>query len=71
MAYGGFQARGRMGAAAACLCYSHSNARSEPCLQPTPELTAMPDLQPTVPEIEPASSWVLVRFIATEPQWEL
>ena len=40
-AYGGSQARGLIGATAAGLCYSHSNA--EPCLRPTPQLTAMPD----------------------------
>ena len=33
VAYGNFQARGRMGAAAASLHHSHSNARSEPHLQ--------------------------------------
>ena len=32
MAYGGSQARGLMGATAASLRHSHSNARSEPCL---------------------------------------
>ena len=26
---------------------NHSNAGSEPCLQPTPQLTATPDRQPT------------------------
>ena len=31
-AYGDSQARGLIGAAAAGLCHSHSNARSEPCL---------------------------------------
>ena len=35
-AYGGSQARGRIGAAATDLRQSHSNAGSEPCLQPTP-----------------------------------
>ena len=40
-AYGGSQARGRIGAAG--LRQSHSNAGSEPCLQPTPQLTATPD----------------------------
>ena len=34
--YGGSQARGLIGATAAGLCHSHSNARSEPRLQPTP-----------------------------------
>ena len=31
-AYGGFQARGPIIAVATCLCYSHSNTRSEPHL---------------------------------------
>ena len=31
-ANGGSQARGRIGAVAACLYYSHSNVGSEPCL---------------------------------------
>ena len=34
-AYGGFQARGLIGATAASLRHSHSNARSKPCLWPT------------------------------------
>ena len=42
-AYGGSQARGRIGAAATSLRQSHSNAGSEPRLQPTPQLTATPD----------------------------
>ena len=37
-AYGGTQARGRIGAVAASLHHSHSNARSELCLQPAPQL---------------------------------
>jgi len=41
------QARGPIGAVAAGLHHSHSNARSEPCLRPTPQLTAMPDPRPT------------------------
>ena len=36
MAYGGSQARGLIRAVAASPHYSHSNVRSEPCLQPTP-----------------------------------
>ena len=43
VAYGGFQARDRIRAIAAGLHCSHSNARSEPHLQPTPPLMAMPD----------------------------
>ena len=44
MAYGGSQARGLIGAVAASLLQSHSNAGSEPPLRPTPQLVAMPDL---------------------------
>ena len=43
MAYGGSQARGLIGAVAAGLRQSHSNAGSEPRLKPTPQLTATPD----------------------------
>ena len=45
-AYGGSQARGRIGAVATVatgLRQSHSNSGSEPRLQPTPQLTATPD----------------------------
>ena len=41
--YGGSQARGQIRAVAAGLCQSYSNVGSEPCLQPTPQLTATPD----------------------------
>ena len=40
VAYGGSQARGPIGAVATGLRQSHSNAGSEPRLQPTPQLTA-------------------------------
>ena len=43
MAYGGSQARGQIGAVAAGLRQSHSNAGSESHLRPTPQLTAMPN----------------------------
>ena len=43
MTCGGSQARGLVRATAAGLCHSHSNARSEPHLWPTPQLTATPD----------------------------
>ena len=46
-AYGDSQVRGRIRAVAASLCQSRSNAGSEPRLQPTPQLTATPDRQPT------------------------
>ena len=42
-AYGGSQARGRIGAVATGLHQSHSNAGSESRLQPTPQLMATPD----------------------------
>ena len=45
MTYGSFQARGQIGAIAAGL--RQSNSRSELCLWPTPQLTAMLDPQPT------------------------
>ena len=37
------QARGRIRAVATGLYHSHSNVGSELCLQPTPQVTAMPD----------------------------
>ena len=43
LAYGGSQARGRIGPAAASLCHSHSNVGSKLCLQPTPQLMATLD----------------------------
>ena len=43
VAYGGSQAKGPIGAVAAGLYQSHTNAGSEPRLQPIPQLTAMPD----------------------------
>ena len=42
-AYRGSQAKGLIGAVAAGLHQSHSNAGSEQYLQPTPQLMAMPD----------------------------
>ena len=44
VAYGSSQvARGRIGAAAASLCHSHSNVGSEQHLKPIPQLIAMLD----------------------------
>ena len=48
MAYAGSQARGPIGAAVTSLYHRHSNAGSEQCLRPTPQLTATPD--PSVTE---------------------
>ena len=59
MAYGSSQARGPIGAVAANLHHSHSNVGS----------TSIPQFIATSgrPGIEPKSSWILVRFITTEP----
>ena len=43
VAYGISQARGQIRATAAGLHHIHSNVGSEPCLQPTPQLTATSD----------------------------
>ena len=43
-AYGGSQAKGRIGAVATSLRHSHSNTKSQPHLQPTPQLRATQDL---------------------------
>ena len=60
VAYGGSQARGQIGAVAASLHQSHSNTRSEPHLQPTPQLTETPDPLPTEqgqgPNLQPHGS---------------
>ena len=65
---------GSNGAVAAGLPQSHSIGGSEPDLRPTPQLTATWDQSLTHwarPGIEPVSSWMLVRFVSTAPQWEL
>ena len=43
VAFGGSQARGPIGAVATGLYHSYSYGGSEPLLQPTPQLTAVPD----------------------------
>ena len=70
VAYEGSQARGLIRAVAAGLRQSHSNAISEPCLWPTPQLTANTgSLTHWVrPGMESVSSWMLVRFVSNEPQ---
>ena len=64
-AYGSSQARVQIRATAAGLCHSHSNVRSEPPLQPTLQLTGMPDplTHWASPGIKPQSSWILVGFV--------
>ena len=64
MAYGSSQAKGRIGAAAAGLYHSHSNAESELYLKPTPQLRQCRILNPlSEAGIEPASSWILDGFV--------
>ena len=72
-AHGSSQPRGQIVAVATGLHHSHSNTRSKRHLWPTPQLTAIPDLltHRARPGIEPASSWILVRFVTAEPRWEL
>ena len=66
-AYGSSQARGQIRATA----YVAATAMvgSEPWLQPTSQLTVMPDpwLMGTRPGIEPASSWIPVGFVSAVP----
>ena len=73
LAHGSSQARGRIGATAATLHHSHDNWWSKPRLQATLQLTAMLDLLThwAGPGIKPSSSWILVRFASSGPQWEL
>ena len=74
-AYGGSWARGQIGAATARLCHSHNSARPEPCLRVATYTTAHSNAGSLThlarPGIKPASSWILVRFLSTEPWWEL
>ena len=57
-----------IGATAAGLRQSHSNARSELHLRPTPQLTATHWARPG---IEPETSWFLARFVSAAPRREL
>ena len=67
MAHGGSQARGWIEAVASVLYHSHSNARSEPRLQPTPQFNA----RSFTHWVRPGTSWFLVGFVSTVPWWEL
>ena len=72
MGYGGSQARGPIRAIATSLYQSHSNARSKPKLQPTPQLMATLDPQPT--EQDQGSNSCpqdASRMLTTKPQREL
>ena len=73
-AYGSSQARGRIIVIATGLCHSHSSAGSKLHLWPTPQPTAHSNTRFLThwarPGIKP-TTWLLVRFISTAPQWEL
>ena len=58
---------------AAGLYHSHSNMGSELCLQPTLQLTAIPDpwLNEQGQGLNLHSPGYVVGFISTAPQWEL
>ena len=73
VAYGGSQARGPIGAVAADLPLSHSNAVSEPSLQPTPQLMATPDPKPTEKGqgSNPRPHGSYSDSLNTAPRWEL
>ena len=65
MAYGGFQARGGIGAVAAGLCQSrdfelHHSSWLRQILNPLSKARDRTHI-----------SWILVRFVSAEPQWEL
>ena len=69
IANGGSQARGQLGIVAA----GHSNAGSKPRLECIHHSSWQHQILSSLskPGIEPVSSWILVRFISTEPWWEL
>ena len=72
-AYEGSQARGPVGAVATGLHHSHSNEGSKLHL---PAYTRVHGNARSLthwarPGTEPTSSWMLVRFVSTEPQQEL
>ena len=68
MAYGGSQTRGWIRAVAASLCHSHSNTGSEPHLAHGNARSLTHWVRPV---IEPATLWLLVRFVSTAPQQEI
>ena len=71
-AYESSQARGLVGAAAAGLCHSHSNAGNwATSATYTAACSNARSLTHWLrPGIKPASSWILVGFVTPELQWE-
>ena len=73
VSYGSFQAKGQIRAAAASLHHSnlglshiydlHHSSQQQSMLDPLTHLAR--------PWIELLSSWILVRFVTADPQWEL
>ena len=68
MVWGGSQARGGIRATTTGLHHSHSNARS--ATYATAHGNAGSLIHWATPGIKPGSSWVLVRFITSEPRQE-
>ena len=72
---GSSQAGGWIGAVAPSLCHSHSNQQRHIWAMLVIYTTAHGNSRSLTPwvraRIEPASSWMLVRFVITDPQWEL
>ena len=70
-AYGGSQARSLIRGVAAGLCHSHSNAGSEWCLRPTPQLMATldPTEQGQGSNLRSHGSWS--DLLIAEPRQEL
>ena len=73
VAYEGSQARYPITAAAASLHHRHSKVGFKPRLQHTPQLTGNAGflIHWARPRVEPTPSWILVRFVSTEPQQEI
>ena len=73
-AYGSSQGRGWIRAAAAALCHTQPQQRWIQAMSVT-YTTAHGNTRSLIhwarPGIEPASSWILVKFVSTEPQQEL
>ena len=70
-AYGGTQARGRIGAAAASLQPQQYQIRATSSTYTTVHGNARSWTHWVRPGIKPATSWLLVRIISAAPWWEL
>ena len=69
-AYESSQARGRIGTAASGLHHRHSDTGSKPTYITAHDKTGFPTHWGK-PGIKPMFSWILVKFITTDPPWEL